>query len=74
MLGPFYLKEWAESVFKTWNGLKPKVGWKCVKQEISLKGSLGQVQERSDYGGQGLWRGSSLKHKVDGLPAWKGVP
>ena len=49
--GPFYLREWAESVSKHMKGLKTKVGWQLVKQEVSLKGSLGQVQKCSDYEG-----------------------
>ena len=67
---PFYLKIWAENVSHIWKGLKQKVGWKCVKQEISLKRNLGQVIVEA----QGLWRGSGLKHKVDGLVAWKEGP
>lgn len=47
---PFYLKEWTESVLKHVKGIKTKVGWHFVRQEISLKGSLGQVQECSDCG------------------------
>ena len=58
---PFYLKEWAESVSKHVKGIKNKVGWQFVKQEISLKGSLAKCKSAVIMEAPGLWRRSDIR-------------